>query len=295
MNNDELRRLAQAATPGPWVIDEGATIYSDDGDQTLFDPVCADPEECEQCQADAAYIAALHPGTTLALLDALSAAGQERDRWKALADRRGRQLDKMCGQGRTDSAEGDVLSAAEQENERLKRQRNLNLDDFYESYHRCEIERDEARAVIAAYEKWGSSCFEDDGIVRATPSEKGMRQFRALTTDSAEGDEWPDCGVEQCRRHSRQLNHEYCYRCRLIMRQFRALTTASAEGEDVATAWEIGYLASDGAVRSRIIRAPDGWKITASTAMILFEGDDCPGTIIGHAKCAEPTSEGGER
>ena len=104
MNNDELRRLAQAATPGPWVIDVGATIYSDDGDQTLFDPVCADPEECEQCQADAAYIAAMHPGTALALLDALSAAGQERDRWKALADRRGRQLDKMCGQGRTDSA-----------------------------------------------------------------------------------------------------------------------------------------------------------------------------------------------
>ena len=75
----ELRRLAEAATPGPWTVYMGDRVCSYDvydiaicEDASLMD----DDDELTsiQCDSNAAYIAAMHPQTTLALLDRLARA-----------------------------------------------------------------------------------------------------------------------------------------------------------------------------------------------------------------------------
>ena len=99
---NELRRLAQAATPGPWkmlpvgdgrqkfavadseflsiltVTDEGGatfgTVYDDD---------------------DARFIAAANPATISELLDRLEAAEKERESWKGLAQQFGNEADAL--------------------------------------------------------------------------------------------------------------------------------------------------------------------------------------------------------
>lgn len=74
----EMRRLAEAATPGPWRADEKP---DEDGDQYVeaIDP--ADGQWWVVAEvgywmnsANAAYIAAVHPQAVLAVLDALAAA-----------------------------------------------------------------------------------------------------------------------------------------------------------------------------------------------------------------------------
>ena len=73
----KLRRLAEKATPGPWITTshkfvspvtdlEYVAVTVDAGDRTICDAQTR-PE-------DAAYIAAMHPKTTLALLDQLDKA-----------------------------------------------------------------------------------------------------------------------------------------------------------------------------------------------------------------------------
>ncbi len=85
----ELRRLAKAATPGPWVTDaqqNGAifNIESESGDMCIAmsqeNPAPTRLEINEQRRANAEFIAAANPKTILALLD-------EIDRLKAESDR----------------------------------------------------------------------------------------------------------------------------------------------------------------------------------------------------------------
>ena len=70
-DTDNLRRLAEAATPGPWFVAErvtrsGLSIVEDGRVHGMF-PVTAERHE-------AAYIAAANPVAILALLDRLRAA-----------------------------------------------------------------------------------------------------------------------------------------------------------------------------------------------------------------------------
>lgn len=64
MNIEELKRLAEAATPGPWVLDELlADFYGFEVRTSTDEKVCADASE-----QDAAYIAAANPAAMLELI-----------------------------------------------------------------------------------------------------------------------------------------------------------------------------------------------------------------------------------
>lgn len=77
MNYDELRRLAENATRGPWVAD-GPIVYVDAGIQ---------PHVCEALiiDTDAAFIAAASPDVVIALLDRIKALEVERDARPAIS------------------------------------------------------------------------------------------------------------------------------------------------------------------------------------------------------------------
>jgi hypothetical protein len=74
----DLRGLAEAATPGPWVFDSYSRVWVDDADsESLAEvaavPVVAGDTATRQGSADAAYIAAANPQAVIGLLN-------ERDR-----------------------------------------------------------------------------------------------------------------------------------------------------------------------------------------------------------------------
>ncbi|WP_240122654.1 ead/Ea22-like family protein [Pseudomonas aeruginosa] len=82
----ELRRLAKAATPGPWVTDaqqNGAifNIESESGDMCIAmsqeNPAPTRLEINEQRRANAEWIAAANPKTILALLDEIDGLSDE--------------------------------------------------------------------------------------------------------------------------------------------------------------------------------------------------------------------------
>lgn len=93
----ELRRIAQAATPGPWEASENARVIEGqfDGEQTQIlqmggvrwpNPDNGKNERYyEQREANAAHIAAFDPPTVLALLDTLAAARATAAIWKQAA------------------------------------------------------------------------------------------------------------------------------------------------------------------------------------------------------------------
>lgn len=58
---EELRKLAEAATPGPWIVDD---IYTD----AVLDSRHLMIAACEDVSANAAFIAALNPATVLRIL-----------------------------------------------------------------------------------------------------------------------------------------------------------------------------------------------------------------------------------
>lgn len=63
MTHAELRRLAEAATPGPWYVEKRPHTYWEM--RTKYGSlIFRDANEC-----DAAYIAAVNPKTVLGLLD----------------------------------------------------------------------------------------------------------------------------------------------------------------------------------------------------------------------------------
>ncbi|MEZ6725935.1 ead/Ea22-like family protein [Pseudomonas aeruginosa] len=116
----ELRRLAKAATPGPWVTDaqkNGAifNIESESGDMCIAmsqeNPAPTRLEINEQRRANAEWIAAANPKTILALLD-------EIDGLLAQHGRDSSELRALC-QARDDARkERDRLKA---ENEALRK------------------------------------------------------------------------------------------------------------------------------------------------------------------------------
>lgn len=89
IDTNELRRLAQAATPGPWYVTGKLTRYVEariDGgliqEVAACGPTKADGGYGPQQEANARLIAAANPATISELLDRLEAAEKERD-WHA--------------------------------------------------------------------------------------------------------------------------------------------------------------------------------------------------------------------
>lgn len=98
INKEELRRLAESATPGPW----NATNYShDDGSDWWFVDTSharadifddgGDPApnhyDCERGERNMKFIAEANPSTILALLDELEAAQEDAGRYRWLRSR----------------------------------------------------------------------------------------------------------------------------------------------------------------------------------------------------------------
>lgn len=77
MTNDELRRLAEAATPGPWVVTglPAAYVYAQIENED------DNPDDVEVAGVgrfqDALFIAAANPAAVLALLDRIAALEDE--------------------------------------------------------------------------------------------------------------------------------------------------------------------------------------------------------------------------
>lgn len=158
---DDLRRLAQAATPGPWFVDGPFWWRGGDRDPDCTHvitfgknraPVCVMPEDSQRrsefVDHDAAFIAAANPATVIALLD-------ERDRWEAEkqeiyaahaqliqnqrtyheAERDADRADLAAANARADKAELEAVGWAEEANAL-----------------RADIER--VRAVLAEHWDW---------------------------------------------------------------------------------------------------------------------------------------------
>ncbi|EOE0844722.1 ead/Ea22-like family protein [Pseudomonas aeruginosa] len=113
----ELRRLAKAATPGPWVTDaqqNGAifNIESESGDMCIAmsqeNPAPTRLEINEQRRANAEWIAAANPKTILALLDEIDGLSDELSActehpggcgyWREAAKRRAEERDRLRAQ-----------------------------------------------------------------------------------------------------------------------------------------------------------------------------------------------------
>lgn len=81
INTAALRAIAQAATPGEWLqhLVDNTTVISGTRDEICctFYPAA----DQEQCEANAAHIAAFSPATALALLDELDRLRNARSRW----------------------------------------------------------------------------------------------------------------------------------------------------------------------------------------------------------------------
>ena len=91
---NKLRRLAQAATPGPWYATGKLTRYVEariDGgliqEVAACGPTKADGGYGPQQEANASLIAAANPATISELLDRLEAAEKDAAHQKALAER----------------------------------------------------------------------------------------------------------------------------------------------------------------------------------------------------------------
>lgn len=87
---EELRRIAEAATQGPWWVD-GWEARTKDGDRFIASIAPAfqgaGPDaSCWEVDANIQHIAAFDPTTALELLDALAAARAEAERWKRRHD-----------------------------------------------------------------------------------------------------------------------------------------------------------------------------------------------------------------
>ena len=86
MDDAELRRLAAAATPGPWeyreMVEPGSAGVTHPHGWVDAVIACGANE-----MRDAAYIAAANPATMLALLDRLEKAEKDAARYRLLASR----------------------------------------------------------------------------------------------------------------------------------------------------------------------------------------------------------------
>ena len=92
MDTKELRRLAQAATPGPWVS-QGRYIGTPRHMSYIGEvrDQCGNWSDTEKSRADSAFIAAANPAAVSELLDRLEAAEKERDALRARIEAMERQ------------------------------------------------------------------------------------------------------------------------------------------------------------------------------------------------------------
>jgi len=130
----ELRRIASAATPGPWQWarsrDKGdphayvyAGDYASEGEPDLWCEIVSGFPE-----ADAKHIATFDPATALALLDRIEALEQERDAARAEAERWKRRHDALqAAIIKTDALIVDAINHA-------NAMYNYTQDAYYESY-----------------------------------------------------------------------------------------------------------------------------------------------------------------
>ena len=96
-DRDRLRRLADAATPGPWVMDDDSRgLVGPWIDGVSEEGTAREVADCTWTdEADAEFITAAR-GAVPALLDALDRAEAERDEWRQTAlDERGAALDLL--------------------------------------------------------------------------------------------------------------------------------------------------------------------------------------------------------
>ena len=113
IDTNELRRLAQAATPGPWYVTGKLTRYVEariDGgliqEVAACGPTKADGGYGPQQEANARLIAAANPAAISELLDRIEAAEKERESWKGLAQQFGNELDTV--RAKVETAENDA-------------------------------------------------------------------------------------------------------------------------------------------------------------------------------------------
>lgn len=96
INKDELRRLAEAATPGPWHYYAGET--DEEAAWSTQFPTVGGPDseiigtegfysEKSRDEANAEFVAAANPTTILALLDELEAAQKDAGRYRFIKDK----------------------------------------------------------------------------------------------------------------------------------------------------------------------------------------------------------------
>ena len=104
ININELRRLAQAATPGPWIAAGPSfgeslpkhlneVVVDREGDEDDGYSICNTPIGLDQeCSDDMAFIAAANPAAISELLDRLEAAEKERDALRAKIEQMEKRL-----------------------------------------------------------------------------------------------------------------------------------------------------------------------------------------------------------
>lgn len=144
---EELRRLADAATPGPWftggATKSGLLIVEDGRSDGLF-PITAEGHE-------ARYIAAMDPTTCLSLLASLSQAEAERD-----AARKAMQDWADGSAALMEEAERAAALAAENGTLRSK------LDDIAH-YKRNHINHEDADEMVDSMSKIASAAIKGAG------------------------------------------------------------------------------------------------------------------------------------
>ena len=104
ININELRRLARAATPGPWIAAGPSfgeslpkhlneVVVDREGDEDDGYSICNTPIGLDQeCSDDMAFIAAANPAAISELLDRLEAAEKERDALRAKIEQMEKRL-----------------------------------------------------------------------------------------------------------------------------------------------------------------------------------------------------------
>lgn len=100
----ELKRLAEAATPGPWQVDGALSVMGDVKPET-WEEVCITGdfmgsdggEKKAQNEANARHIAAANPATVLRLLAHIETLAKAVKDWGDYADERDRQWREATG------------------------------------------------------------------------------------------------------------------------------------------------------------------------------------------------------
>lgn len=133
MELNELRKVAESATPGPWEIDNLDRVVRTRDRGIVHDDSCADSEEW-LANTDAPFIATFDPPSVLALLSRLEQAEQDRDKLMNRLDAMRRQRDGYRNQLRkTEQQVQRVRELALKDTDALLRM-NTRSDGLYLSH-----------------------------------------------------------------------------------------------------------------------------------------------------------------